>query len=229
MPTNIGRAVRRALRSRVTIAAATAMLTASVAGAVAYAAIPDANGQVNGCYATSNTLLGPAKGSLRVVDPGERCRSGETAIAWSQVGPQGPPGVAGPTGPQGATGLQGTTGPTGPQGATGPVGPQGDTGPAGRDGSPLWAVVTITFDVDSGQVIASTTRGGHATNAEVLAGITLITFDQDVHTCAMQVTPRAPHLSASATPYGLDVHKVAVTLFDGSAEIFRNYSLTVTC
>ena len=93
MPTNIGRAVRHALRSRVTIAAATATLTASVAGAVAYAAIPDANGQVNGCYATSNTLLGPAKGSLRVVDSGERCRSGETAIAWSQVGPQGPPGV----------------------------------------------------------------------------------------------------------------------------------------
>jgi len=69
----------RALRSRVSLTIATAVVTASTVGAVAYATIPDAAGQVHGCYTTSKTLLGPAKGTLRVVDSGEHCRAGENA------------------------------------------------------------------------------------------------------------------------------------------------------
>src|SRR4029453_9781222 len=66
----------------------------------------------------------------------------ETAISWSQTGPQGPKGDKGdpgPQGPAGPPGPTGATGPSGPQGATGPAGPQGPqgaTGPAGPQGPP---------------------------------------------------------------------------------------------
>ena len=77
-------------------------------GGVAWAAIPDANGTIKGCYArTSGLLLGipHSKGDVRVVDSAEGCRSYETAISWNQKGPQGPQGPAGPAGPQGAAGA----------------------------------------------------------------------------------------------------------------------------
>src|SRR5437899_2635339 len=80
-----------------------------LAGVVAYALIPSANGVVHGCYNTTN-------GQLRVIDPdaGQTCRQAEAALDWNQAGPAGPSGPQGPQGP---------TGPQGPQGPTGPAGP----------------------------------------------------------------------------------------------------------
>ena len=96
------------------IATAAAVL---VAAGVAYATIPDGNGVIQGCYATSG-------GSLRVIDStaGAACAKKETAISWNQTGPEGPAGQAGP---QGAAGAQGPQGPGGPQGPEGPTGPSG--------------------------------------------------------------------------------------------------------
>jgi hypothetical protein len=68
-------------------------------GGVAWASIPDGNGVIHGCY---NTL----HGALRLVDTakkGQGCNKNETAISWSQTGPQGPQGPAGPA--QAADGL----------------------------------------------------------------------------------------------------------------------------
>lgn len=72
---------------------------------IAYAVIPDSNGVIHGCYKTSN-------GSLRVIDsPAVQCDPrNETAISWSQTGPQGPQGEPGPQGPQGPIGPQGPGG-----------------------------------------------------------------------------------------------------------------------
>ncbi len=95
------------IRNRATAIAVTAVIL-TAAGAVAYAAIPDPSGRVNGCYTTNSSLLGPAKGSLRVVDTNESCRAGETPITWSQTGPTGP---MGPVGATGATGPAGSVGP----------------------------------------------------------------------------------------------------------------------
>jgi hypothetical protein len=55
-----------------------------VAGGIAYAAIPGADGTINGCYKRSD-------GTLRVIDAeaGATCKPSETAIAWSQTGPPG--------------------------------------------------------------------------------------------------------------------------------------------
>lgn len=90
---------------------------AVLAGGVAYAAVPDSNGVINGCYQKS-------AGDLRVIDPGagQSCRPSEVPIRWSQAGAQGPRGPQGSPGPQGPAGSQG---PAGPQGSPGPQGPPG--------------------------------------------------------------------------------------------------------
>jgi hypothetical protein len=54
-------------------------------GGVAYAAIPDSNGTIHGCYQKEN-------GNLRVVASATDCKTNETAIQWNQ---QGPPGQSG--------------------------------------------------------------------------------------------------------------------------------------
>jgi hypothetical protein len=99
---------------------------AVLAGGVAFAAIPDSSGVINGCYQKN-------VGNLRVIDPsaGDSCRPSEIPISWSQTGPAGPQG---PKGDTGATGPQGPAGPAGPAGATGAQGPAGPTGPAGPKG-----------------------------------------------------------------------------------------------
>jgi hypothetical protein len=118
-------------RSRLGSASALAGSLLILTGAIALASIPDAGGIINGCFKTAN-------GHLRVIDSAtDSCLPGETAISWSQTGPQGPQGAVGPQGPQGAVGPQGpqgAVGPQGPQGAVGPQGPQGIVGDAGPQG-----------------------------------------------------------------------------------------------
>jgi hypothetical protein len=80
-----------------------AVATVALAG-TAYATIPAGDGVIDGCYAKSG-------GTLRVIDAAvTTCKSGETALSWSQQGvpgPTGAPGAPGPTGPQGEPGDPG--------------------------------------------------------------------------------------------------------------------------
>src|SRR5690242_825292 len=114
----------------------TSLVVVVVAGAVAFADIPDGN-TIEACYQNST-------GRIRIVD-NAGCANGERKITWNVRGPQGPrgePGVAGgrgPAGPAGAKGLPGPAGPPGVPGAIGPAGPKGDkgeTGAAGANGLP---------------------------------------------------------------------------------------------
>jgi hypothetical protein len=115
----------------------------ALAGAVAYASVPDSGGTIHGCY---NKVLG----TLRVADASSsnpllrKCNGVETAIAWNQTGPQGPIGA---TGAQGPAGPAGTQGPAGAAGVQGPAGPAGEQGPAGLPGR---EVVSRTVDVPTG-------------------------------------------------------------------------------
>jgi len=95
--------------------------------AVVRAMIPDGGGVIHACFQNLT-------GALRIVDNTANCRLGETALAWSQTGPQGPRGIAGPAGPQGAPGPVGPVGAQGPQGLQGPAGPQGPQGTQGLQG-----------------------------------------------------------------------------------------------
>jgi hypothetical protein len=82
-------------------------------GAAALAAVPSADGVINGCR---SHLLG----TIRVIDAetGQQCNARETALNWNQTGPQGPAGrdgnggAAGPAGPAGAQGQKGDPGVT---------------------------------------------------------------------------------------------------------------------
>src|SRR5579872_4183566 len=104
----------------------TSLVVVVVAGAVAFADIPDGN-VIEACYQNST-------GRLRIVD-NSGCANGERKVTWNVRGPQGlrgEPGVAGAPGPAGPKGL---TGPAGAQGLPGAAGPKGDRGPAGPPGT----------------------------------------------------------------------------------------------
>jgi Collagen triple helix repeat (20 copies) len=112
--------------------AVAAVAFVAIAGGVTYAVADiGGGGVINGCYKSQN-------GQLRLIDPAtDRCLPSETAISWSQTGPQGPPGptgAQGPTGPMGPQGLKGDTGATGPPGVAGARGPTGATGQQGPPG-----------------------------------------------------------------------------------------------
>ena len=73
--------------------AVVALVLVLLAAGVAYAAIPDGSGVIHGCRDKRT-------GTLRVIDSATSgCKAKETALNWSQTGPQGP---VGPQGPQGA-------------------------------------------------------------------------------------------------------------------------------
>src|SRR4051794_16006331 len=101
-------------RSRTLILTVTLAATLALVGGVAFAtgAIPGSDGVIHGCYNTNN-------GQLRVVDAATSCKNPETAIQWSQTGPQGPQGIQGPRGEQGVKGDTGAQGPAGKDGANG--------------------------------------------------------------------------------------------------------------
>jgi hypothetical protein len=123
----------RSSSRRVRGAILAAVAAIGVTAAVAYAAVPSANGVINACYRAN----GGDQGQVRLVDDADDCRRNEKHISWNQVGPRGPKGEKGDTGaqgPKGDTGSQGPRGETGPQGLRGLQGEKGDTGAAGPAG-----------------------------------------------------------------------------------------------
>jgi len=107
---------------------ATSLAVVLVAGAGAFADIPDRDG-LHLCYDKDS-------GRLRVVDNG-RCSDSERKLVWDNKGRDGARGERGPVGPAGAPGPKGEAGPAGPQGPAGPageIGPPGPEGPMGPQG-----------------------------------------------------------------------------------------------
>jgi hypothetical protein len=116
-----------------------AVLLGVAAGGIAYAAIPDSNGVIRGCYLKK-------LGVLRVIDPAtQQCSSLEVAISWNQTGPQG---VKGDKGDPGTNGTNGTDGapclPSNPA-CVGPKGDKGDKGDPGDSGTPSGAVMNFNL------------------------------------------------------------------------------------
>jgi len=101
----------------------TSLVVVVVAGAVAFADIPDGN-VIEACYQNST-------GRLRLVD-NAGCANGERKITWNVRGPQGLRGEPGAAGARGPAGERGPAGPAGPKGMTGPAGAQGVPGAVGR-------------------------------------------------------------------------------------------------
>lgn len=66
--------------------AAGALAASALAGGVAWAAIPDSSGVIQGCYSNG--------GNLKVVSE-PPCPKGYTSLPWNQQGPKGDPGANG--------------------------------------------------------------------------------------------------------------------------------------
>jgi hypothetical protein len=138
--------------------AAAVAAVALIAAGGAYAAIPGADGVINGCYRTSTE---DQKGQLRVVEDPGSCRNNEQAIQWSQRGPQGPPGEDGADG-VGPTVAQLPAGDANcPRGGAAITDAAGTTayvcsGAPGEDGEPF----SGTFASPNGQYSISVTDSG---------------------------------------------------------------------
>jgi hypothetical protein len=105
----------RLLSGRARAAGLVAVAVGLTAAGISYAAIPDSQQVIHGCYAKSN-------GALRVIDPGanQTCDTKkENPLPWNQRGPSGPTGADGVDGTNGATGPTGDRGPTGLAGSSG--------------------------------------------------------------------------------------------------------------
>jgi hypothetical protein len=196
--------MRRRFR-RVALAISAAAVVA-IAGGVTYAVADiGGGGVINGCYKSQN-------GQLRLIDPAaDSCHPSETAIAWSQTGPQGPagpPGPAGPAGPQGPKGDKGDPGPPGPPGAA----------PATN----LFAVV----NAECSEIVIGSGTLSVARGAQVRCDVR---FNRDVSGCLALATtrrvgindqPEARFMTATTTGEpgigfgGLDANEVAVIGYD---------------
>src|SRR3954447_25514608 len=87
-------------------ALAGALLLCGIAAGDANAAgVVGPTGQISGCYAKK----GKAKGTLRVVKPGQRCRKGEKPLALNGQGQNGSTGAQGGSGSSGISGQTDTS------------------------------------------------------------------------------------------------------------------------
>jgi hypothetical protein len=91
--------------SKLKLAAAASAIAVVAFGSVAFGAIPDGNGVIQGCYGKPGTGW---VGMLRVVDGDQTsCTSGELPVDWNQAGQPGAPGEKGDKGDTGDPGPQG--------------------------------------------------------------------------------------------------------------------------
>jgi hypothetical protein len=101
----------RAAISRIRLGPAAGLLALAVVvlliwampGSSEAAGVVGPSGQISSCYKKK----GKAKGTLRVVPAGKRCKKGEKRLTWNGQGPQGQTGGQGDTGATGGAGDSG--------------------------------------------------------------------------------------------------------------------------
>lgn len=111
-----------------------AVVGSIIVASVAYASIPNSQGNYQACMLKST-------GTIRLIDPGlgsksllGHCTTLETQLSWGQQGLKGDPGPRGLKGDTGAPGAPGAKGDPGAVGAPGAKGDQGDKGDTGAPG-----------------------------------------------------------------------------------------------
>lgn len=219
-----------------------AVLGVLAAGGVGFAAIPAADGEIKGCYATtSGILLGTphSKGDTRIVDSGEACRNYEKTIAWSQKGPKGDkgdqglkgdaclptdPACVGPKGDKGDACLPtepACVGPKGDTGADGKEGPKGDQGPAGGVSDVYIARDTV---LRSGEPLSKTVPAG---SYAIQAKATLSNQDDDPQTATCRLST-GDQSGVRLEEYPSIGHEEAVALLD-AATFAAETKISITC
>lgn len=189
--------MNRRIRFRTKLALGVLLIGVVALGVAAVAAaIPNADGVIQGCYNQT--------GRLRVVENATQCHAAETALTWHQRGPRGP------AGPQGLKGEPGVAGPAGPPGAgkilhakvvvvfTSPFTPEewsfsGDAVNAAFVSDYHGTGVNVLFGENITACTATATPGGER-GAKVLDSILTVYPGQNL---AGEVRPRTVHVRFS--------------------------------
>jgi hypothetical protein len=206
-------------------AVTTAIVALPAAGAIAYASIPDPSGAIHGCYNS-------ATGQLRVIDPSatndpnptkSSClKNVESAISWSQTGPQGPKGDAGVNGDPGANGLPG------PKGDKGDPGAQGDPGQNGV--SDYRQVSKPKADVPNGDDTVVATMALPAGRWMVTMKGVVDNHGNDAEWfCTLNAGSQNLDLSVLVTQSGVGNVEMATLALDGIADLSSTTDVTVSC
>ena len=135
-------------RSNLSAAVVGALAATTLTGGIAWAAIPDHDGAIHGCY----TKVG---GVLRVIDTakGQKCLANlEVPITWNERGPKGDPGTAGV---DGAPGRQGEPGPAGPPGPSGAASLDALDGTSCNLGAPSEGVLDVHYEPGTNEISIS--------------------------------------------------------------------------
>jgi hypothetical protein len=201
----------------------------AAAAAIAYAAIPGADGVIQGCYQR-------ASGTLRVIGTnptvgGGTCSPGEQALNWNQIGRTGATGLTGATGPIGATGATGPGGAAGAPGATGATGPRGADGTNGTAGAAGTSDLYIASQLQFGQVIQSATetvitKTVPAGNYAIFARLDVNSNDGSVVRCVMRANGVAVDDTSS---FFVDSHGALFVPLQGAASMATAGPILVEC
>jgi hypothetical protein len=161
-----------------------ALVLAAVATTTVWAAIPEPDGTINGCYAKKG-------GKLRVVKAGKPCKKRERSLAWSQTGPAGAAGPAGPAGPRG---------PAGPKGAKGdPGGPGNVYTASGFDELSTSDTLTLgALDLPAGRYVVFATGNAVSDAAETATVSCGLESDEDVYGELVQTVPATQSVTVDA-------------------------------
>lgn len=149
-------------------------------------------GQISACY----KVKGKAKGAMRVVPAGKKCKRGERKLAWSVAGT---PGTSGASGPQGQAGANGAGGAKGDQGQTGATGAP-NTGEAALETK----IVNLNLKIASLESILNGVTNTELT--ETIAGLPLLQTDlSDLDTTVAGLGTTVSGLTTNVTGLGTTV------------------------
>jgi hypothetical protein len=169
-----------------------------------------------------SACVGNRSGSVRLVTAHTRCRHGESAVTWNQVGPAGTAGKPGATGATGAPGAAGATGAPGSSVTSSTLSTGDTTCPAG--GSRFSSASGVTFACSGAPATLSTTAGP---TQIILPGV--INFPPIVlqNLGHVQLTPQLEIHNGSGVAFTATCQTQVLTGVDGVTHTLPSQSISV--
>ncbi|HVC87716.1 MAG TPA: hypothetical protein VNC40_09865 [Gaiellaceae bacterium] len=156
-------------------------------------------------------------GLLRIVANNQTdCRTGETAISWNVVGPQGPAGSQGPQGPAGSQGPQGAAGKDGVGVTSSQLPPGGSNCPSGGSSFTSASGTTYACDGASGKDGTNGTDGVSVTSQTLATGDTNCPNGGSAFTSASGMTYACNGTNGAPAPAGTGLFAYGIVSNSGS-------------
>jgi pilus assembly protein FimV len=186
------------------VAATLALVLAMSGGAIAATGGFSSGGKLQACVSEG--------GIMRLAKAGQKCKKGQTEIAWNQTGPDGPKGTPG------AAGAPGTAGAAGAPGAKGAEGPKGASG---ESATVKWASINAGGGLRSahGVVAAPLVEGKQYA----------VAFDSDITNCAIVATSNEPADENATITTGREGTEVFVYVRENEHSVIADFSIAAYC